>query len=99
MQLFSPSPVSFFQTFPDHVDHCFFGRLRLPIGLRVPRCGKSKLYTPVLAELLEVMAGELGSVVCDDFVRDPEPGDYVGPQKFHGLIVRSAARCLSFHPL
>ena len=56
------------QTLLDHVHHCFVGGFRLPVGLRMSWCGKGKLYAPVPAEVYEVMAGELGSVVSDDFL-------------------------------
>ena len=54
----------------------------MSVRLGVLGCGEGELYAPVLAELLEVVARELGSIVGDDLVGDPEPSDYVGPQEF-----------------
>ena len=44
------------------------------------------------------MAHELGSIVGDNLVGDPEASDYVGPQEFADLEVCYLAECLCFDP-
>ena len=61
-------------------------------------CGESELYAPVLAELLEVVARELGSFVGDDLVGDPEASYYVAPHEFSNLEVCYPAECFCFDP-
>ena len=39
----------------------------------------------IIAEPHEPLARELGVVICDDRVQNPEPVDYVG-EKLHGLL-------------
>ena len=69
----------------EHVDHGFFRGFGLSVRLGVSGCGKGELYAPVLAELLEVVACELWSVVGDDLMGDPEASDYNSPQEFSDL--------------
>ena len=61
--------------------------------------GECEFYAPILAEILKVVTGELGSVVCDDLVWDPEACDHVGPYKPHDLQVRYLTQGFGFHPL
>ena len=64
----------------------------------VSGCVEGKLYASVLAELFEVVAHELGSIVGDDLVGDPKASDYVGPQEFTDLEVCYLADCFCFDP-
>ena len=61
-------------------------------------CGEGEFYASVLAELLEVVAHELGSIVGDDLMGDPEASDYVGLQEFADLEVYYPAECFGFDP-
>ena len=54
--------------------------------------------TPVLAKLLEIVARELGSIVCYDLLVDPEASDYVRPQEFADLEACYPAKCICFDP-
>ena len=69
-----------------HVYHGLVRGFRLPVRLGVAGCGEGKLFAPVLAEFLEVVA------------RDPEASDYVGSQEFADLKVRYSAECFCFDP-
>ena len=51
------------QSLLKHVDHSLVRGFRLSVRLGVSGCGEGKLYAPVLAEFLEVVARELGSIV------------------------------------
>ena len=55
-----------------HVDHGFVRGFGLSVRMGVSGCGESELYAPVLAELLEFVARELGSIVGDDLVGNPK---------------------------
>ena len=81
-----------------HVEHDFVCGFGLSVRLRVSGCGKGEFYAPVLAELLEFVARELGSILGDDLVGDPEASDYVGPQEFANLEVCYSAECFCFDP-
>ena len=62
-------------------------------------CGEGEIYTPVLAELLEVVACELGSVVGDNLMWDPVASDHVRPQELSDLKVCYSAECFCFDPI
>jgi hypothetical protein len=51
------------------------GSLHLSIALWVSNGSISTFYAKIFAVPLECAAGELGSVVSDDPVRDPKPAD------------------------
>ena len=42
-------------------------------------------YVVVVALLQGLLSFELGGIICDDRVRDPEPVDYVS-EELHGLL-------------
>ena len=98
MQFFRQLPVGTLQSLLKHVDHGLVRGFRLFIRLGVSGCGEGKLYAAVLAELLEVVARELGSIVGDDLIWDPEASDYVRPQEFADLEACYPAECLCFDP-
>jgi hypothetical protein len=54
------------------------GTLYLPIRHGVSHDGPVHLDVVILAEVQELSAGELGAIVGDDGVRDPEAMDDVG---------------------
>lgn len=43
------------------------------------QCGEGEFYAPVPEKFLEIMAGDLGSIVGDDLFGDPEPEDKISP--------------------
>jgi hypothetical protein len=57
------------------------GTLYLPILHGVSYGGPVNLNVVILAEVQELSAGELGAVVGDDGVRDPEAMDDVGEER------------------
>ena len=61
-------------------------------------CGEGELYAPVLAEFLEVVARELGSIVGDNLMKDPKASDYVCPQEFADLEICYPAEFFCFDP-
>ena len=83
--------MSILQALLYHVHHYFIGGLRLSVGLRMSWCSEGKLYAPILAEIFEIMVGELMPVVCDELVGDSKACDNVYPQEFPDLVVRYAA--------
>ena len=87
------------QSIFNQVDHDFVRGLGLSVRLGVSGCGEGELYASVLAEFLEFVARELGSIVGDDLVEDPEASDYVCPQEFADLEVCYPVECFFFDPL
>ena len=51
-----------------HINHGLVRGFGLSVGLGVLGCGEGELYALVLAELLEVVACELGSVIGDNLL-------------------------------
>ena len=60
MQFFRPLPVGTLQSLLKHVDHGLVRGFRLSARLGMSGCDEGNLYAPVLVELLEVVARELG---------------------------------------
>ena len=61
-------------------------------------CSKREFHAPVFAEFFEIMTCELGAVVCDDFLWNPEPYDHMRPYELSDLEVGYSAECLFFDP-
>ena len=98
MQFFRPLPMGTLQSILKHADHGIVRGFRLSVRLGVSGCGEGMLYAPLLTELLEVVARELGSIVGDDLVGDLEASDYVRPQEFVDLEVCYPVDCIRFDP-
>ena len=98
MQFFCPFPVRTLQSLFKHVDHGLVRGFGLSVRLGMSGCGECELYSPALAELLEVVACELGLVVGDDLLGDPKASDHVRPQEFSDLKVCYPAECFCFNP-
>ena len=67
---------SWLQSLEDHA----IGTLHLPVHLWMRHSRPVHMYVDAVAERQELLACELGVVVGDDRVRDPEPEDDVGEE-------------------
>src|SRR6185295_10424384 len=96
-----PPPVKFIHLVEDPwlqslEDHAI-GTLHLPIRLWVRHSRPVHAYMVAIAERQEFLARELGAVVGDDRIRDPEPEDNVSKEQ-NSLLGSNLANGSSLDP-
>ena len=101
-QLCEPPPAKLVQLVQDPClealeDHAI-GTLHLPICLRVRHSRPVHAYVVAVAERREFLTRELGAVVGDDRIRNPEPEDNVSEEQ-NGLLGLDLANRASLDPL
>ena len=83
-QFFHLSSVCFIPPLLEPIHYNFVSSLNLTISLGVSRGRKPIRNSQITAVSLEVFVIKLKSIVRDEGMRDPEPGDNVFPDKFLG---------------
>ena len=97
-QFFHLSSFRFIQPFLEPIHYNFVSSLNLTISLGVSRGRKPIRNSQIIAVSLEAFVIKLKSIVRDEGMRDPEPGDNVFPDKFLGVHISDVCQGLGFNP-
>ena len=97
-QFFHLSSFCFIQPLLEPIYSNFVSSLNLTISLGVSRGRKPICNSQITAVSLEAFVIKLKSIVRDEAMRDPEPGDNVFLDKFLGVYIFDVCQGLGFNP-